>query len=74
MAKMSEAQKRATKKWNDANLKERYDHIHLVLPKGYKEDIQAFSKAQSKSVNEFIKIAVDERIEALRGSQEYTKD
>ena len=36
----TEAKKRANKKWNDANLKEKYDRIQVVVPKGEKERIQ----------------------------------
>ena len=31
---MSEAKRAANKKWNDANLKDKYDRIQLVVPKG----------------------------------------
>ena len=33
---MSQARKDANKKWNDDNLKERYDRIQLVVYKGEK--------------------------------------
>ena len=51
MPAMSEAKKRANKKWNDANLKERYDRIQLVIPKGRKQDVEDFAKKQGKTVN-----------------------
>lgn len=56
---ISEARKRANKKWNDANLKERYDRIQLVLPKGDKDVIKAAAKANGESANAFIKRAID---------------
>ncbi len=56
---ISEARKRANKKWNDANLKERYDRIQLMLPKGDKDVIKAAAKANGESVNAFIKRAID---------------
>ena len=71
MPEMSEAKKRANKKWNDENLSVRYDHIHLALPAGYKEQIQAAAKQESihsrdkVSVNEFIRKAIDKRIEEV---------
>ena len=62
MPEMSEARKRANKKWNDENLATRYDHIHLALPAGYKEKIQ---KAAGKNkVNEFIRKAIDHQLES----------
>lgn len=57
---MSQAKKEANKKWNDANLKEKYDRIQVVVPKGKKEVIQATAKTQgAKSVNSFICDAID---------------
>ena len=51
---LSEAKKRANKKWNDANLKERYDRIQLVTPKGKKEIYRAYAEEQGKSLNALI--------------------
>ena len=51
---MSEAHKRANKKWNDENLAKRYDRIQLVVPKGRKADIEAYAKAHGESVNGLI--------------------
>lgn len=51
---MSEAKKRANKKWNEANLKERYDRIQLVVPKGCKELIQSAAQQTGESVNGLI--------------------
>ena len=36
----SEAQLKAAKKWNDNNLKQRYDRIQLLVPKGQREVIK----------------------------------
>jgi hypothetical protein len=61
---MSEARKRANKKWNDANLKDRYDHIHLTAPKGFLDEVKAVAEiAGIKSVNAFIVQAVQEKLE-----------
>ena len=54
MAQMSEAKRRANRKWNDAHMKERYDSVHLALPKGYKEKVQALAKSQGKSLSAFL--------------------
>ena len=69
---MSDAKKKANKKWNDANLKEKYDRIQLVVPSGEKETIeQAARQAGYKSVSKYIVDSVRERMErerAARGS------
>ncbi|MBQ2833615.1 MAG: hypothetical protein IJE71_03315 [Clostridia bacterium] len=48
---LSEARKRANKKWNDENMAKKYDRIQLVVPKGRKEEIEAFAKERGESVN-----------------------
>ena len=48
---LSEARKRANKKWNDENMAKKYDRIQLVVPKGRKADIEAYAKAHGESVN-----------------------
>ena len=63
MAKMSEAKKKANKKWNDENLRERYDRIQLVVPKGQKDIINAVAKAAGESTNNYIRIAIEQRME-----------
>ena len=60
---LSEARKRANKKWNDANGAKRYDRIHLVVEKGKKELIKAHAAAYGASVNDFINRAIEEKIE-----------
>ena len=60
---LSEARKQANKKWNDANMKERYDRIQLVVPKGEKEVIQAAASQNGASLNAYIIEAVRQRME-----------
>lgn len=48
---ISEARKRANKKWNDENMAKKYDRIQLVVPKGRKSDIEAYAKTKGESVN-----------------------
>lgn len=48
---LSDARKRANKKWNDENMAKKYDRIQLVVPKGRKADIDAYAKAHNESVN-----------------------
>ena len=62
MPEMSEARKRANKKWNDENLNTRYDHIHLALPAGYKDKLKAAADQKDESVNEYIRNAIDQRL------------
>lgn len=50
----TDAKRKANKKWNDANLKEKYDRIQLVVPKGKKEKIKAAADKSGESVNGFI--------------------
>lgn len=64
MPEMSEAKKRANKKWNDENLSTRYDHIHLALPAGYRDRLKAAADQEGESVNEYIRKAIDQRFEA----------
>lgn len=53
---ISKAQQAAVKKYNDAN----YDRIEVKVPKGQKAVIQAYCEAHGKSVNEFVKAAIDQ--------------
>ena len=55
---ITEAQKRATRKWNEANL----DRINLVVPKGDKEKIKEVAEMCGESVNTFIKKAIASRM------------
>ena len=59
---MTEARKAANKKWNDANLKEKYDRIQLVVPKGEKDLIKAAADQVNESVSAYIHAAVRERM------------
>lgn len=44
--------------YNKAN----YDRIEIVVPKGRKEIIKAHAKANGQSVNEFINLAIDDKL------------
>jgi len=50
-------------------LKEKVEDIRIRVPKGRKEVIQAAASVQGESVNGFISIAIDERMERLNGSE-----
>ena len=60
---MSDARKAANKKWNDANLKEKYDRIQVVVPKGDKDIIKSFADKAGESVSAYIVEAVRQRME-----------
>ena len=66
---LSESRKKANKKWNDKNLKEKYDRIQLVVKKGSKQIIEEAAKANNESVNGYIKNAVKLKIKADTGSE-----
>ena len=51
---LSEARKKANKKWNDENMTKKYDRIQLVVPKGRKSNVEAYAKAHGESVNGLI--------------------
>ena len=51
----SEAQKEATARYN----KKAYDRINVVVPKGQRQKIADFAKAQGKSLNRFICEAIE---------------
>ena len=55
----SEAQKRATAKWQ----KEKVEEIKFRVPMGEKERIQAYAKFCGESTNAFIYRAINEAIE-----------
>lgn len=70
MAPISEARKRANKKWNDANMKERYDRAELVLPKGLKEQIRAAAKQSSESFNAYVIRAIHAQMQSDSNTKE----
>lgn len=60
---MSQARRDANKKWNDANLKKRYDRVQLVLPKGEKEAIKAAADKSGCSLNAYVVESIRQRME-----------
>lgn len=55
----SEAQKRATMKWESQN----YDKIQITAPKGFKAKLTSASKLAGKPYRQFILDALTEAIE-----------
>lgn len=60
---VSDAKKRANKKWNDANQAKRYDRINILIPKGQKELIAAAADKAGESISKYILTATRERME-----------
>lgn len=48
---MTEAKRRANKKWNDVNMKAKYDRLSILVPKGRKLAVEAFAREHGESVN-----------------------
>lgn len=59
---MSNARRAANKKWNDANLKDRYDRIQIVVPKGEKNLFKESADIAGESLSAYIVEAVRQRI------------
>jgi predicted HicB family RNase H-like nuclease len=55
----SEAQKRASRKYNETA----YDRLNIYIKKGMKDKIKATAEAQGKSVNEFVRNLIEENID-----------
>lgn len=48
---ISEARKKANKKWNDAHMKERYDRVQIVLPAGRKQMVDDYARQTGETVS-----------------------
>lgn len=59
---LSDARRRANDKWNQAHLKERYDRIQLVLPKGQKETLKNAADQAGESINGYVQGAILSRM------------
>ena len=60
---ISESKRKANKKWNDENLKVKYDRINLVVKKGEKDIISQHAKNKNESINGFVNRAIEETIQ-----------
>ena len=54
----TDAQKEATARYN----KKKHDRISVVVPKGQRQVIADFAAKQGKSLNRFIRDAIDEQM------------
>lgn len=69
---MSDAKRKANKKWNEDNLKQKYDRIQIVVSKGKKEEIeQAAMLAGYKSVSKYIVDSVLDRMQHEQSARSY---
>ena len=59
MSPASKAQQKAVNKY----MKNNYDRVNLVMPKGKKDVIQAHAALQGESVNAYINRAIDEAMQ-----------
>ena len=59
---LSEARKRANKKWNDANA-DRYERINLLVPRGTKERIVTEAKNVGENISQYMLKATLKRME-----------
>ena len=55
---VSKAQQKAVNKY----VKENYDRINVTMPKGKKEEIQAYASRHGLSVTAYINAAIDEKM------------
>nr|DAG42482.1 MAG TPA: Alginate and motility regulator [Bacteriophage sp.] len=56
--KYTEARKQGNQKWDAANL----DRISVALPRGKKEEIKEAATRRGETMNQYIKIAIDNRL------------
>ena len=59
MSKYTEAKKEGNKRWDEKNL----DRISVALPKGKKDEIKNAAVACGETMNQYIKTAIDQRLE-----------
>jgi len=66
---ISEARRAANKKWNDENMKDRYDRIQIVVLKGNKAVLQAHAKNRGETLSGFINRAIEETVKRDGGGK-----
>ena len=66
----SDAQRKASRKWNDANMKSRYDRINILVPKGQKAVIEEAAKQAGESISQYMLKAAIARIEGDKQSNQ----
>ena len=48
---MTDAKRKANKRWNDENMVKKYDRLSILVPKGQKQAVEAHAKDKGESVN-----------------------
>ena len=71
---LSDARKRANKKWNDEKMAKKYDRIQLVVPKGRKADIEDYAKQRGESVNGLMNTLLQEALGLTEDEWKRTSD
>lgn len=59
---MAYANKKTAVKRQNAWIAKEYDRINLTVPKGKRQEIQAYAKAHNTSVNQLIRSLIDAEI------------
>lgn len=54
---------KASTKAQNKYIAKAYDRVNLTMPKGKKENVQAFAEAHGFSLNAFINAAIDEKMQ-----------
>lgn len=67
---LSDARRRANKKWNDANQKIKYDRIGILAPKGTKEVIAAAAEAAGESISQYMLTATQTRMDSEKKQED----
>ncbi len=55
---MTEARKRANKKWNDAHMKEFYERVTMIVPRGQKKTIEMRAKEIGTGLSGYLNMLV----------------
>lgn len=63
--KYTEARKQGNQRWDAENL----DRISVALPKGKKDEIKAAAAIHGETMNQYVKNAIDQRLERDRPSK-----
>lgn len=60
---------KASTKAQNKYIAKAYDRVNLTMPKGKKENVQAFAEAHGLSLNAFINAAIDEKMQRDNGAE-----
>lgn len=61
----TEASRRAVNKY----MKNNYDRVNLILPKGKRAELQALAESKGLSLNRFISNAIDASLEQMKNNE-----